>query len=243
VGVIGRTKTQIPTQSLDIGTHTLKLTTQFTLARDGSSFDGQVESDERSFRIVESTVDGLVAPVDTDLQKRVVDSLDIVESVWTWIPKAWRNENRFREAWSPQEFFADGETGIGLHGPAWKNVEPLPVDLCFDVEFHIEKTGEVVKGKPLIAIRDQRQGGYMGLGRLDPRMEAVADESGFVRARIVLKPSREVALSNPEVTSYFQGTVTSKPVRLLVWRSQQMQEDKLTSLPVPDPERNGAGVD
>jgi len=242
-GVIGRTKTRIPTQSLDIGTHTLKLTTQFTLARDGSSFDGQVESDERSFRIVESTVDGLVAPVDTDLQKRVVDSLDIVESVWTWIPKAWRNENRFREAWSPQEFFADGETGIGLHGPAWKNVEPLPVDLCFDVEFHIEKTGEVVKGKPLIAIRDQRQGGYMGLGRLDPRMEAVADESGFVRARIVLKPSREVALSNPEVTSYFQGTVTSKPVRLLVWRSQQMQEDKLTSLPVPDPERNGAGVD
>ena len=74
-------------------------------------------------------------------------------------------------------------------------------------------------------------------------MEAAADESGLVQARIVLKPSREVALSNPEVTSYFQGTVTLKSVRLLVWQSQQMQEEKLNSLPVPDPERNEAGVD
>lgn len=241
--IVGRTKTQIPTQSLDAGEHTLKLATQFTLTRDGRSFDGQVESDERSFRIVESTVDGLAAPVDSGLQKRVVDSLDIVESAWTWIPKAWRNENRFREAWSPQEFRVDGETGMGLHGPAWRPLKPLPVDLCFDVELHIEKTGDVLNGKPLIAIRGQRRGGYIGLGRVDPRMEAAADESGFVRARIILKPSREVALSNPEVTSYFQGTVTSKPVRLLVWRSQQMQEAELGSLPVPDPERNETGVD
>ena len=241
--IVGRTKTRIPTQSLDAGKHTLKLTTQFMLARNGSSFDGLVESDERSFHVVESTVDGIAAPLDSDLQKRVVESLDIVESAWTWIPKAWRNENRFREAWSPYEYYADGETGMGLHGPAWKTLEPLPVDLCFDVEFHIEKTGEVLKGKPLIAIRGQRQGGYIGLGRLDPRMEAAADESGFVQARIVLKPSREVALSNPEVTSYFQGTITLDPVRLLVWRSQQMQEEKLSSLPVPDPERNRFGVD
>lgn len=132
---------------------------------------------------------------------------------------------------------------MGLHGPAWRPLKPLPVDLCFDVELHIEKTGDVLNGKPLIAIRGQRRGGYIGLGRVDPRMEAAADESGFVRARIILKPSREVALSNPEVTSYFQGTVTSKPVRLLVWRSQQMQEAELGSLPVPDPERNETGVD
>jgi len=236
----GWTRTRIPTQSLDAGKHTLKLTTQFTLEGHGRTFDGQVESDERTFRIVESTVDRLAAPLDPDLQNRVVDSLDIVESAWTWIPKAWRTDKHYREAWYPQ--CGDEESGKGFHGPAWKTLELLPVDLCFDVEFHIEKTGEVVKGKPLIAIRGQRQGGRIGPDRLDPRLEAAADELGLVQARIALKPSREVALSNPDVTRYFQGTITSKPVRLLVWKPQLAQKDP-RSLPVPDPDRNKAGAD
>ncbi|MEE9602059.1 MAG: hypothetical protein V3V75_02050, partial [Thermoguttaceae bacterium] len=67
------------------------------------------------------------------------------------------------DPWSPQInriWGADHKEEFALHAPTWKLTEPLPVDLCFTVEFTVQATGAVIKGEPLIIPRGKKAEGY-----------------------------------------------------------------------------------
>jgi hypothetical protein len=88
----------------------------------------------------------------------------------------------------------------------WQVREPLPVDLCFEVVFEDLSTGKRFQGDPLVLPKGQAR----HLGYLTPRdaIGFAGKRTGFVPLRVHLLPSRAVALTEPEVTRYYPGTIT-----------------------------------
>ena len=98
----------------------------------------------------------------------------------------------------------------GLHSPFLHVSEPLPIDLCFNVEFQIVETGELLQGDPLVIPKGRK--GYFSLSP-DNRFKLATLREGFIPLKVVLTPSRATALSDPRVTQYFNGTLTSPVLR------------------------------
>lgn len=202
----------IRVDGLDLGQHSVHIVTKYQAEYKGRKYNGVARSKKQSFEILPAhTPDHLAAPEDLLLDRLVHQSLRILEVEGTV-----RGRGPERNPWEPQISWKKGDGTRGsVHVPIWKLTRELPIDLCFDVEFHLEGTGEVFPGDPMVVLKGKKGTGYFS--PYHARKLATGRE-GFVPVRIVLKPSRARALSHVRVTKYYTGIIVSEVVRIKVNR-------------------------
>jgi hypothetical protein len=88
-------------------------------------------------------------------------------------------------------------------------------DLCFDVEINDVKAGKTYAADPICVRAPTSQ---MRKGYIYPRefRAFAADREGFVIVKVVMKPSRAVALTNPDVIQYYPEPFESGELRIRV---------------------------
>jgi beta-lactamase regulating signal transducer with metallopeptidase domain len=200
----------IETKSLSPGTHTAQVSTDYEITHHGLTFAGTLHSEPVMIEIgAPSLADELAAPASQELEQEVRHALKISSF-----------ENMSFDGDSPSGdqpnviFLGPVGAGTRLHLPNWKLTEALPVDLCFDVSFQVEESGEIFAGYPLIVLKNTIGEAY--LSPLDLRAFA-AGRTDAVPVRILLTPSRALALTDLNVTQYYNGTtITSDVVEAFV---------------------------
>jgi len=218
----------IKAKDLKFGKHSIRLVTDYEFTRGESTWKGRIESPEYEFEIVSAdATDHLAAPQDADVERIVRESFKIAEtSEGLKSELQTRREQRHlplgfpSDAWRPQIRWAKKKDGqfTGLHLPVWKVTRPLPVDLCFKVEIHVQDTDVVVPAGDLLVLKGEHRESYIGIHR-SPSIDTLLkhrDESGFVPVSVVLKPSRAAALTYPNVTRYFNHEITSRDLRIKI---------------------------
>lgn len=209
----------VRTEDLAIGKHSFHLLTEYKFVRDGRTCTGRMESQKYEFEIVPAeTPDDLVAPNDTQVDELVRKSfqfLEIRHSLGGPLINQTRPLGPEEDPWEPQITWESGtgESG-GLHMPLWRLTAELPVDLCFEVEIHLQQTGKVFEGDPLVVPKGMKTEGYFF-----PRQsvsEFARGREGFIPLKLVLKPSRAMALTDTRVTRYYPGRITSEVLRAKV---------------------------
>ena len=90
-----------------------------------------------------------------------------------------------------------------------------PVDFCFDVEFHDVQTGKVHPGYSFTVLRDTNI--HEGAINLKDPGAFAGDREGFVKVKVVLKPSRALALSDMRVSKYYAETISSSELRVRIY--------------------------
>jgi len=199
----------VPTGALPEGKHTLHFVVQYSFTHRGVKRQGQVRSRDFTFAIAAAAQDDLQAPADPAHDALLQKVFSIRAHEYEEQDKALiigRGEDLRVDPWQPQVTWknAAGRTA-GIHVPVWKLSQALPVDLCFEVELRDKRTGQTFKGDGLIAKR-----GKIGQGYFTPRdaRAFAAGRDGFVEVELRLTPSRALALTDPEVTRYYPGTIT-----------------------------------
>lgn len=199
---------------LPLGKHTLRFEVEYDFTHQDKKHSGKVRSPEFTFTVAPpAPSNDLIAPTTAALGKQVRQALHILEH-------SGPPENAVRlggmpiDWWQPQVAWEDpGGKRRGLHVPEWWVKEPLPVDLCFDVEIHDLQTGKRYACDALVLKKGETSRGYF-----TPR-DARAfckDRDGFVEIEIELQPSRSVALTDPRITGYFGWPITSPKLRAKV---------------------------
>ncbi len=216
----GRTRAWLSTENLTSGAHAVKLIKTFSYRKGQRTIEGRVVSDVKTFRIVDSAKNELIAQAGDELQNQVRKALEFSETTLNWQPREQITESDRQEAWGPQNWVFHDGNGTGVHAPVWRITEALPVDLCFDVELTIRSTGERLRAEPMVVLQGESRQGWIDLDPTDERLSAAADSDGFLEVELKLTPSREAALSNPGVRRYYPGSITTKPMRLKIWKAQ-----------------------
>ena len=217
----------IKTKDLSLGRHTFRLATKYTFTRGNETYRGSYESSEFAFEMVPAnTPDDLIAPKDEQLDRLVLEALRIAETDRDLRhPPGEVDQSSGRivlpdnDPWHPQITWETNKLGVAsLHTPVWKLAKRLPVDLCFSVEFRIENTDTAIRCYDLVALADHEGQGYFSTLNFDQLADFLkhADKDGFVSGRLVLKPSRSVALTETKVKRYYNGEITSRPLRFKV---------------------------
>ncbi len=200
----------IETKSLSPGTHTAQVSTDYEITHHGLTFAGTLHSEPVMIEIgAPSLADELAAPASQELEQEVRHALKISSF------ESMSFDGDSPSGDQPNVIFL-GPVGAGtrLHLPNWKLTEALPVDLCFDVSFQVEESGEIFAGYPLIVLKNTIGEAY--LSPLDLRAFA-AGRTDAVPVRILLTPSRALALTDLNVTQYYNGTtITSDVVEAFV---------------------------
>jgi hypothetical protein len=190
--------------------------TDFEFRQGERSWAGRIESPRYAFEILADAADDLQAAPDPELDRQVREALTIVEvrDKSTWGRRGWQPPIR----WGGSATLEAGS----LHTPIWEIQQPLPVDLCFRSLFPLEGTDEVLEGNEVVVLAGETSCFYFRLKHLHDVaiLRAHADDQGFVRARVVLQPSRAIALSDPRVGRYYGGKITSEVVRFRVDRDE-----------------------
>jgi hypothetical protein len=209
----GATTGWLWTGKLAEGKHVLHFVVEYTFMQQGKEHQGKIRSPNYAFEVVAAnTPDDLIAAKDALTDKLVRQSLTLLdhEHAKDNLPhQPMFGGGPEPDPWRPQITWKtpDGKD-VGLHVPIWRLDKPLPVDLCFAVEFEDLGTGNTYQGYPWILAK----GKTSHLGYLWPLdVHAFAkDRAGFVTVRVHLTPSRALALSSPEITSYFPGSITQE---------------------------------
>ena len=204
------------TKNQALGKHAFHVVTEYKFVRDNHTYTGRARSQTYEFEMVSADApNDLVAPSDPKLDQLVRQAFQFSETRVEVRegPIRFDRTGRLRpepDPWRPQiTFRSRAGRSFGLHMPLWKLTRELPVDLCFQVEFHVQQTGDVFQGDPLVVLKGHKANGYFA--RLP--YEFVKGQEGFIPIKLVLKPSRARALSDPRVTQYYPGTITSEVLR------------------------------
>jgi hypothetical protein len=203
------------------GKHTIHAVLDYEFTHRGEKRTGEIRSPTSSFEVVSAdTPDDLIAPRSDSQFKRVKTALETVRAppprepaIGIGIGSPSPSESDVVQVnWE----LTPGGKRTGLTCPRWDIRTPLDVDLCFDVEIHDVKTGRVFPAEPILLRK-----GESGSGNLVPQdVHAFAgDREGPVTVKIVRKPSRARALSDPKVTRYFPDTITTDDLRIKVIRN------------------------
>lgn len=216
----------IKTKELALGRHTFRLATKFTFTRGGETYRGEYESPKYSFEIVsDDSSDDLIAEPDENLDRRILQVLLFAETdqdLRLLSEKNLRFEGIAQgdhDPWKPQiSWRTKRGDGGGLHAPVWKLEQPLPVDLCFTVEFHIEDSDVVTRCTDLVVVAGESRQGYFSNAEFADYLSLRdhADAEGFVQGKLILKPSRGLALTEPQVRRYYDADITTPPLRFKV---------------------------
>jgi len=215
----------IPLYDLSLGRHTAQTVTGYEVTYDGRTYSGTVRSEDVTFQIVSAdTPDHLVAPSDPEVDELVRRSFQISQtrerpqgSYSRGLDSAWPPQIHGRRQGEYDEW--------ALCVPVYDVTEPLPVDLCFEVQLHLEETAEVFEGDPIVVPRGEVWGGHFF-----PRhglRDFVEGREGFIPLRVVLTPSRELALTSTKVTQYYNRSITSPVLRAKGYRYRQSEATDL----------------
>ena len=206
------------TKDQPLGKHSFHLITGYEFVRDNRTYTGRARSKTYQFEMLAAdTPNDLVAPGDPKIDKLVRGSLQFSETrveirQGPIMVRRTGDMPPEPDPWSPQIIWKSGTGQSGsLHMPLWKLTRELPVDLCFEVEFHLQQTGEVVRGTPLVVLKGKKMNGYFS-----PRggvSELTKGKGGFVPLKIVLRPSHAMALTDTRVARYYPGTIASQRLR------------------------------
>ncbi len=209
----------VRTGGLAEGRHTLAAGLTFEGTHRGTALAGKAPAAEHAFSVV-----GADAPDDLAFRPDAAAEARVRAALWV----AETDEGKDAadgpvppgavpavDWWRPQYTWAgaDGEPN-GVHVPAWRLEKPLPFDLAFDVCLRVEGSGDEYPADALVVLK----GTTSNMGRVwvtDPKALAEG-RSGFVPVRIVLRPSRAMALTNPAVARYYAGEVTTGVLRVKV---------------------------
>jgi internalin A len=188
----------IPVEDLGLGTHTVQAVTNYEVTYKEKTYKGTTKSEPVTFEIVGvDTSNELAAPYDAQVDELVRRAFRIESPDWSQQSDGPRSS--VRGIGSSDEY--------GLCMPVYKLLEPLPVDLCFEVELHLDETGEVLEGDQIVVIKGDKHGG--GFAAHD-RLAFAKITEGLIPLRIVLKPSYDVALGHTRVTQYYNEVLTSE---------------------------------
>jgi hypothetical protein len=216
----GCTTGWVKPRDLSLGRHTVSLRVRYEASHGGKKVTGTVESEKFSFRMLSAdTPDDLIAPRDAKIAKLVRSALRVAETENELLAKGpgLRGFPPFGGAdpWRPQITWQGkkGE-GAGLHVPVWRVERVLPVDLCFEVTLQVVGTGKEYPADPVIYYKGQTG----SRGYFSPRevRKVTEGRSGFVPVRLILKPSRALALTDPKVTHYFPEKIVTGVLRMKV---------------------------
>jgi hypothetical protein len=206
------------------GKHTVHAVMEYEFTQNGQKRKGEIRSKDSKFEVIAAdTPDDLVAPKAEALDRKVRDLFKVRENDFD--PKAFTGyqpgtlpAQGAEYEWGPQVTWQSGTGPLsGLHCPLWMMSAPLAdVDLCFDVEIHDVKTGTVYAADPVVIHR----GRHMGRGFIIPRNAPAfaKGRDGFVSVKVIFKPSWAIALTVPEVKSYYPGTIKSDELRMKVYQ-------------------------
>jgi hypothetical protein len=213
----GATTGWINPAKLAQGKHMVRFEVAYVFTHQGVRHEGKVRSREFVFTVGPPTLpNDLIAATDGALAKRVAAALRFEDY------RGQEGLAKVMNPWQPQITWQERNL-IGLHVPEWTLTEPLPVDLCFDVEIREVKTGKRHRGDPLVVHKGKTSRGYFT--PRDARAFA-KDRTGFIEVEIELQPSRSVALTDPAITGYFGWPITSKRMRAKIIDSKLEHEDK-----------------
>jgi hypothetical protein len=195
------------TKDLALGKHSCALEVEYEFTHRGRKQAGRLRSPEFAFTVVPAdTPDDLIAPQDDATDRLVRKALRFAERERPFNPpgpfEPGRPPRRPQITWE-----GPGGKCCGLATVCWNVATPLPLDLCFEVELHDQKTGKVYPCDPLVMRKGQAHWGYVC-----PR-DAVGfarGREGVVPVKVVLRPSRKVALTSTEVTRYYPGSINSE---------------------------------
>jgi hypothetical protein len=191
---------------LELGDHVMCFEVEYTINHRAGKHQEKARSPEFAFAVVPAVLaDDLIALTDAALAKQIREALHMLDY------QGQDGREKVPSPWQPQITWEEPK-GItrGLHVPVWVVKEPLIVDLCFDVTIRNVKTGKSYPGDPLVLHK-----GKTGRGNFSPRDARAfcAEHDGFLEVEIGLQPSRSVALTDPEITSYFGWPITSPTLR------------------------------
>ena len=203
---------------LSPGQHTAKIVTEYTVTDGELSFSGRVESDTAAFKIVGRDIrDELAAPRTPELTALVervfqfhqfrdpndpdshLGGIPLPDHPWAPANSAWRRGSYDRYA---------------IYVPIYTLAEPLPVDLCFKSEYHIQETGRVYPGESVVVKKGLRGEFWCPLPKHTERIDFVRDNPGFLTVKIVLTPAPELAFSDKQIRQYYNGTLESPPLQV-----------------------------
>jgi hypothetical protein len=206
-------------QELPVGKHTIQSALEYEFVHRGERRTGRIESVASHLEVTPAdTPDDLIAPKSETLEKAVQSAFVVSETDDnTFLPSPGPVALGIVKAdpWYPQSGWFVGDTlWLGLHVPRWHVKEALDVDLCFDVEVHDLKSGKRYPGGSLVVRRGETESGFLGP---DDAKAFCAGRDGFVPVKVTLTPSRAVALSDPNVTRYYPGTITTPELRMKVY--------------------------
>jgi len=208
------------TTDLPLGEHSIQIAMQYEVTLRDGTVKGEIRSPETRFRTVAADApDVLAASPNEKLNNEIAKSFEIVE---TGTPKIVPTEppdpaKLFKaDPWYPQSTWrVAGDRWASLHSPVWIVHNPLPVDLCFDAEIHDLETRKTHQCYSFVVTRDTN----VREGAIIPRDLAkfAGDREGFVKVKVVLKPSRRLALSDRRVDKYYAEKIESGELRVRIY--------------------------
>lgn len=182
---------------LGLGTHTVQAVTDYEVTYKERTYKGTTKSEPATFEIVSAyALNELAAPYDAEVDELVRRAFQIEDADCS--EQSGGPRSSVRRIGSSDEY--------GLCMPVYKLLEPLPVDLCFEVELHLDETGEVLEGDRIVVIEGDTHGGEFAA---HDQIAFAKITEGFIPLRIVLKPSYDVAIGNTRVTQYYNGALAS----------------------------------
>jgi hypothetical protein len=206
------------------GKHTIHAGMEYEFTQNGQKRKGAIRSKDSTFEVVSAdSPDELVAPWTDALDRKVRDTFKVRENdfdpnAFTGYQLGTLPAQGAEYEWGPQVTWQSGTGPMsGLHCPLWMMSASLAdVDLCFDVEIRDVKSGTVYPADSIVIHRGDR----VHRGYITPRNAPgfAKDRDGFVTVKVILKPSRAMALTDPEVKSYYPGTIKSDELRMKVYQ-------------------------
>ena len=191
---------------LSVGPHTLQLKTTYELELGDVAVTGVNTSPEYHVEITAAdTPDHLAAEVDEQLIAQVeaavmVTLKDEAQEVTYSVPVSTQSEEA---GWFKPIF--------KITVPAVKVTKPLPVSLCMNPEIYVEGEDKPLTRIPWVVpagkVSTRILENWVGDPRLSRLLGRTARAEGRLPAKLVLRPSRELALSDPSIEKYYPRVI------------------------------------
>jgi hypothetical protein len=191
---------------LSVGPHTLQLKTTYEFRLGDVTVTGVNTSPECHVEITAAdTPDHLAAEVDEQLIAQVeaalvVGSTDEAQEVTYSVPV---NTRSVEAGWS--------KSTVKIVVPAIKVTTPLPVSLCMNPEIYVEGENRPMTRLPWVVPKGRMSTRILENWVPDPRLSELlgktAYSEGRLPAKLVLRPSRAQALSEPPIQKYYPKVI------------------------------------
>jgi hypothetical protein len=207
----GATTGWVGTKGLALGEHACSAKLEYTYKHRGKSRSGVLRSRAFSFSIIApADFEDLAAPKDAALDRKVRGTLRFAQKLSDFEVKPLiiiGEQGKGRGDGKPQITWGGPRMDdYSITTPWWEIDKPLPVDLCFDVALREKTSGKLYPCSVIVLLRGKTRTGYFA-----PKdVEGFArDNPGEVSFEAVLTPSRKMAITMPQVTRYYAGSITS----------------------------------